>query len=116
MNLGPVEALPHRTVVSLSGRLDTLGVESIETSFNAAVVARRVDAIVDLSGVEFLSSMGVRMLLTAAKALQRAGARLVLAAPGPLVDGALRHSSLAQVIRVSPDRDAAAAWLDGKLS
>lgn len=116
MNLGPVETLPHRTIVSLSGRLDTLGVESIETSFNAAVVARRVDAIVDLSAVEFLSSMGVRMLLTAAKALQRAGARLVLAAPGPLVDGALRHSSLAQVIRVTADRDAAAAWLDGEAS
>lgn len=116
MNLGPVETLPHRTVVSLSGRLDTLGVEAIETAFNAAVVTRRVDAIVDLSAVEFLSSMGVRMLLTAAKALQRAEARLVLAAPGPLVDGALRHSSLAQVIRVAADRDAAAAWLDGRPS
>lgn len=116
MKLGSLETLPHRTVVSLAGRLDTVGVEAIETSFNAAVVARRVDAIVDLSAVEFLSSMGVRMLLTAAKALQRAGARLVLAAPGPLVDGALRHSSLAQVIRVATDRDEAAAWLDGEAS
>lgn len=111
MKLRIVETLSTHTLVAVHGRLDTAGVDAIEAQFNAAVLPRKVDAIVDLAEVEFLSSMGVRMLLTAAKALQRSGARLVLAAPGPVVTGALHHSSLSQVLAVAPDVAAARALL-----
>jgi anti-anti-sigma factor len=106
-----VEHSSNRSHVALVGRLDTAGVDAIELTFNAAVVARRVDAIVDLAGVAFLSSMGVRMLLTAAKALGRSGARLVLVAPGPLVAEALRHSALDEIVPVERDALSAAAFL-----
>ena len=103
MELTILEQLPDLTVVALHGRLDTQGVDRVETRFNAALVAARRPAVVDLSDVAFLSSMGVRMLLTAAKALGRQGSKLVLVAPQPLVAGALRHSAIDQILPVCVD-------------
>ena len=103
MELTILEQAPDLNLVALRGRLDTQGVDRIETRFNAALAAGRRHAIVDLSGVEFLSSMGVRMLLAAAKALGRQGAKLILVAPRPLVEGALSHSSLDEILPVCPD-------------
>lgn len=90
------------THVALLGRLDTAGVDQIEARFNAALNQRR-HTIVDLSGVEFLSSMGVRMLLSAAKMLNRSGSRMVLVAARPLVESALRHSAIDELIPVRAD-------------
>lgn len=95
------------TRVALSGRLDTTGVDQIETPFHTAVAARGRSAIVDFSGVSFLSSMGVRMLLTAARNLARRGARLVLQAPQPLVLESIRHAALEELIPVAGDETAA---------
>jgi len=75
------------------------------------VVARRKPVIVDLTQVEFLSSMGVRMLLSAAKALQRAGVRMVLVASGQVVTTALTHSAIDELIPVAADVDGARALL-----
>ena len=97
------------THVALSGRLDTAGVDRLETRFNAAVVAARKNAIVDLSAVEFLASMGLRMLLTAAKTLERSGVKLVLCAPRPLVETTIRNSGLDNLMPIAADVQAARA-------
>jgi anti-anti-sigma factor len=113
MQIKHIEHAEDVTRVALKGRLDTPGVDAIEARFNAAILPRAKDAIVDLSEVEFLSSMGVRMLLTAAKGLQRKGARLVPVAAQPLVGEALRHSAIDQVIPVAADSAAATTLLRG---
>lgn len=103
MDLTLVEQASDVTVVALHGRLDTPGVDRVEARFNAALIRPRKHGIVDMSGVEFLSSMGVRMLLAAAKALGRQGGKLVLVAPRPLVQGALRHSAVDELLPVCDD-------------
>lgn len=112
MQLDLIETSDELIHLSLAGRLDTPGVDAVETRFHAALRGRR-HALVDLSAVEFLSSMGVRMLLAAAKALARTGGRLVLVAPRPLVEGALRHSAIDALIPVRADLAAARALLAG---
>jgi len=107
MELKLIEQTDAFTHVALFGRLDTSGVDQIEPRFNAMLVSAHRHAIVDLSAVEFLSSMGVRMLLAAAKALNRSGSRLILVAPRPLVEGALRHSAIDELIPVRADLAAA---------
>lgn len=106
MDFEIVEASPTLTRVALKGRLDTPGVDRIETRFGAAL-ANGGHGVVDLSEVTFLASLGIRMLITAAKSLERRGNRLVLVAPRPLIDQALRHSSVDQIIPVARDFDAA---------
>ena len=103
MELRVIEQGDAFTHVALSGRLDSAGVDSVESRFNATLAGPRRHAIVDLSAVDFLSSMGVRMLLMMAKLLNRSGARMVLVAPRPLVEGALRHSAVDQLIPVRAD-------------
>ncbi len=104
-----VERSEHLTHVALTGRLDTAGVDRLEALFNAAVVTRRRNTIVDIRGVDFLASMGLRMLLTAAKILDRSGAKLVLVAPTPLVEAAVRAAGVESLLPLAADREAACA-------
>jgi anti-anti-sigma factor len=67
--------------VRLKGRLDTPGVDQVEGKFIASVVTGGKNAVVDLSQVSFIASMGLRMFIGIAKNLKRHNARMVLFAP-----------------------------------
>jgi anti-sigma B factor antagonist len=71
--------------VALSGRMDAAGVDRIEPRLLAGIVHGGKNVAVDLAGVDFVSSLGIRMLLGAAKALQPRSAKLVLYGARPLV-------------------------------
>lgn len=93
--------------ITLAGRLDTPGVDRVETRFNAAAVANNQNAAIDLSAVSFVSSMGVRMLIGAARAMQQRGHRMVLFGAPPLVQETLDNVALDQLIPLVADRAAA---------
>jgi anti-anti-sigma factor len=97
--------------VSLSGRLDTPGVDQIETQLTAHLVPRGARAIVDLSQVAFLGSGGIRMFITIARALGRKGGKLILYGAQPLVAQVLETTSLNDIVPVRIDATAAAAVL-----
>lgn len=97
--------------VTLRGRLDTPGVDRIETRFVASLVPAGHSAIVDLSGVDFVASMGIRMLLSAARSLHQKKARLVLLAPQPGVREVFDTVSLGDIIPICADEPAALAAL-----
>jgi len=87
--------------IALHGRLDTPGVDTIETRFAAA--AARKNALIDLSDVTFLASMGIRMLLSAARALKLSGHKLILFGAPSLVGETLEHAGLSQIVPIAPD-------------
>lgn len=97
------------TQVVLIGRLDTAGVGRIETRFLAAVVPPAKPVIVDLSRVEYIASMGLRMLLSAARSLARKDAKLALYAPQNLVRDVLESVSLTAIVPVCSDAQGALA-------
>lgn len=72
--------------VALIGRLDIEGVGRVETKFVAATATQRRPVIVDLSGVTFIGSLGIGMLVGAAHALKRHGAGMVLLDPQPFIE------------------------------
>lgn len=65
-------------IISLTGRLDIQGTETIGTRFAILSATDRHRVVVDLTGVEFLASIGIRTLVSNAKAQQQRGGRLVL--------------------------------------
>jgi anti-sigma B factor antagonist len=69
-------------LVKLDGRLDIAGTESVSTRYTALTGANGKRIIVDLTGVSFLGSIGIRMLLSGAKANQQRGGRTVLLIAG----------------------------------
>jgi anti-anti-sigma factor len=99
--------------VSLIGRLDTPGVDVIETRLTAHLVPRGARAMVDLSQVAFIGSGGIRMFISIARALGRRGGKLALYAPQPLVAEVLVTTSLHTIVPVHADSASAAAAVRG---
>jgi anti-sigma B factor antagonist len=64
--------------IALTGRLDSRGTDEIAVKFAALSAAEKRRVVVDLTGVDFLASIGIRALLSAAKTAQQKGGRLVL--------------------------------------
>ena len=64
--------------VVLTGRLDTAGVDLIETRFGASIVPAARNTVVDISEVTFLASMGIRMLISTTRSLSRKGGKIAL--------------------------------------
>ena len=97
--------------IRLEGRLDTPGVGQIETRFTASVVAPGRNALVDLTQVTFVSSMGIRMLLATARGLGLKKAKMVLFGAQPLVKESLDNVCLPDLIPLADDEGAALALL-----
>jgi anti-sigma B factor antagonist len=80
--------------VALVGRMDIMGAESIALPL-ATVAGAKQNLIIDMSGVTFLASIGIRHLVSTAKTLTRRGGRLVLLNPTDMVTEVLTTSGLA---------------------
>jgi anti-sigma B factor antagonist len=90
-------------VISIDGRIDTVGVERLQGPFasqiDAAAAAGR-SVLLDLRATSFLSSMGVRLLIASARKLRGAGRKLVLFGATPVVQGTLDMVALDQIVPV----------------
>lgn len=109
MEIQVVELNGSVTGVRLAGRLDAPGADLIGIKFSAAVASPGRHAAVDLSGVSFLASMGIRLLISTARALHLKGAQLVLfGAQGP-VRSVLEETAIDQIVPlVDTEQDALA--------
>jgi anti-sigma B factor antagonist len=101
-----------RIKVILKGRLDTPGVDRVETRFVAALVPSGRHALVDLSQVDFIGSLGVRMLISVARSLGRKDARFVLVSPQAQVREVFEHVSLGDLIPIFADEAEAQSALN----
>jgi anti-anti-sigma factor len=64
--------------VSISGRMDLVGTDEIATRFAALTASNARRIVVDLTAVVFLASIGIRAIITNAKAMQQRGGRMVI--------------------------------------
>lgn len=96
-------------LVKLTGRLDMQAVNAIGDQFAFAVGNSKDAVIVDLSEVAFLSSIGMRMLISAARSLNNRGHKMVLLSPVSEVKDALVTVGFDELIPICDDMDAALA-------
>jgi len=89
--------------VALIGMLDTASIRHVEVKFLAATVARGKHAIVDISQMSFIASLGMGMLVGAHKGLRRKGAKLVLLNPQRDVAEALAVARLVDLLLIAFD-------------
>src|SRR5262245_52494109 len=101
------------THLALRGRLDAAGVDEVELRFTSYTVPRAKPLLLDMSEVTFVASVGLRMLLTTAKALDRRGAKTVLLNPQPAVREILSLSGLDQLMPIYNDEETVLAFLAG---
>ena len=104
-----VEELPSgATLVVLRGRLDVAGAGAIELKFNATASKRKA-LVVDMSGVGFVASMGMRLLLLVGKTMTARGGKMALLSPVPDVASVLHTAGIDSIIPICTSRDAAVA-------
>ena len=97
--------------IALTGRLDAPGADRIDTAFTAAAVASGGAVLVDLSGVSFIASMGIRLLIASARGLHAKGGQMVLFGAQPLVYTVLDQAALDQIIPLVATQQEALARL-----
>lgn len=98
--------------VTLVGKLDVAGAEKIELPL-AAVAGTRQNVVVDMVGVDFIASIGIRHLVLAAKTVLRGDGRFLLLNPTPLVSEVLTTAGLEQLLPIVRSEDEALAALRG---
>lgn len=106
---------PDVVLIALSGRLDIAGAAAVEGGFGAEAGKARV-VVVDLSQTPFVASIGIRLLLTNAKALSRRNGSMMLCGCDPQVERVLRSTGVDQLIAIVPTKDAALAELGSAAS
>ena len=84
----------------LKGKLDSSSSETVAEPLNR-LADQKLGVVVDLSGVSFLASIGIRHLVSAAKTLTRRGGRLVLLNPTKAVDEVLTVSAINSLIPIA---------------
>jgi anti-anti-sigma factor len=100
--------------VKLRGRLDTPGVDQVEAKLSSAVLnGGSRSAVVDLSEVSFIASMGLRMFISIAKALRRQNAMIVLFSPQSQVDEVFNTAMLRNILPIVADEAEAIRFAAG---
>lgn len=69
---------PETTRLVLDGRLDAPGCERVETQFTAAAAGSRGDILVDLTAVDYIGSLGIRLLISSARTVKRRGRQMII--------------------------------------
>jgi len=101
---------PEAKKVVLVGKLDIAGAQRIELPM-ATVSGSRCNVVVDMVGVDFIASIGIRHLVIAAKAVARSSRKLVLLCPTALVTEVLVTSGLQDLLPIARSEDEARAIL-----
>ena len=88
------------TVVSVSESVDAMTAADLTKTISDQISEGRANLIVDLAGVEFMSSAGLRTLLGAVKESRAAGGDLRIVSSNPGVDKVLKMSGFHNIAKV----------------
>jgi anti-anti-sigma factor len=111
MEFQVVELDADTNCIVLTGRLDAQGASTIEVPFTATMKGTDRHALVDISDVSFVASLGMRMLFSVARVVQRKGRRMVLFGAQPSVLEVFETVAMDKVIPLAADRDQALAMV-----
>ncbi|HSO13161.1 MAG TPA: STAS domain-containing protein [Anaerolineales bacterium] len=99
-------------LIKLEGRLDLNGTYSIEVQFANHCAGDKVRVLVDLSEVNYISSVGIPMLVNAAKSVASRGGKMAFLNPQDNVVKVLELVGVSQVIPIYQDLKTAVKGLE----
>ncbi len=89
------------TILEAQGRLDSATAFDVDQSLSALIDGGGLRVVLDLSGLEYVSSAGLRVFLSAAKRMKQAKGKLALACPSPQVKQVLDMAGFSTVLPIS---------------
>lgn len=99
-------------VVTVSGRVDHAGAPQFEAEL-APVLERAGAVLLDFSAVDYVSSVGLRALMLAARKMASRGGRIAITGLQPLVREVFDISRFHLVMKVAESVEAGVAELGG---
>jgi len=96
---------PH--IIEFTGRIDNVSSSTIEANIGSALDASPSALILDFTGVTFVSSIGLRVLLIAAKRCRKQNMRLALHSVSPQIVELFGLSGLNPFFSLYANREAA---------
>lgn len=100
---------PGWAIISPAGEIDLATVDQLEDALATAMSDADANVAVDLTGVTFMDSTGLRALLSANQKLAGSGHRLALIVSGGPVDRLLDISGVGQTLEIFQSFEAATA-------
>lgn len=97
-------------IVALSGRLDAVTSPDVEKRLLALIAQGNVRLALDLSGLSYISSLGLRVLMAVAKQVQTGGGRLALAAFSNTVQEIFKLAGFTELFSVHQTVDEAVTY------
>ena len=97
-------------IVGLRGRLDALTSPDVEKRLLVIVAQSDVRIVLDLSGLSYISSLGLRVLMAVAKQVQAGGGRMALSALSGSVQEIFKLAGFTELFSVYQTVEEAAAY------
>lgn len=94
-------------VVGVDGRLDGPGARELEERLVALIGGGERSLVIDMTGLDYINSAGLRVLLVAAKKLKPEDGRIVLCAMRDTIREVFEISGFASIFQIFPSRDQA---------
>jgi anti-anti-sigma factor len=91
------------SLLTVTGRIDSNTAPDLDKALQSLVNANRTQIIVDMKGVEYLSSAALRALVSATKAAKNGGGDVRIAQPSKRVKEVIELAGLAPVITMYED-------------
>jgi anti-anti-sigma factor len=113
MEFSFTELSPTLHRAALKGRADAASVDRVEAGFTASIAGIDGNVAVDLGGVTFMGSLGIRMLCREARVLARRGNKMVLFGVQPMVMEVFDAMALHELIPIASDEPEALAIIAG---
>jgi anti-sigma B factor antagonist len=101
------QAYKRVVAVTVTGRVDSATAGDLEAALNALTSEGKSNFVLDLGGVDFLSSSGLRVLVTTLKSVRKSGGDVRLAQPSQRAQDAINLAGLDVLFKVFPDRESA---------
>jgi len=98
----------NQTIVSVEGRLDTITAGDFEAKI-LPLVDSAGKLVIDMSGLEYISSTGLRVFLIAQKKIMQSGGRLVLCCLQPAIREIFDIAGFSTIFSIFPDQETALA-------
>jgi anti-anti-sigma factor len=96
-------------VLTVRGRISSLTTPDLEKALASACGSAARGLVLDLSGVDYISSNGIRAVQNVSWVLEQANRRLVLCGLRDAVSVAFTLAGLQNILSIEPSREAAVA-------
>ena len=106
-----VSTVANATLIEVGGRVDSMNANQLGEALSSEIDQGHTNVVLDLAGVEYMSSAGLREIVTALKKVKRASGDLRVAQPSDRVLEIFEMAGLDTIVQIfSSQREAVGSY------